>query len=749
VKKSLEELLLDAELVNEKQLWAARSEQGRRSGNLPRTLLELQLVEEGPLVEVLARHLNLQLADLVAAPPTAEARELLEAEFCRAHLVLPFAFHAHGRHLDVAMFDPSDAAVFDAIRVKTNCNVRPHLATPSAIRAALERADRTLAPGVTELQFKLASETELVEEPRPRAVTEEELGEVVARIAELAARVDRLQETEAASATRFDALESRVETALRFLLSNLLRQSLLPAPPPGLCDPEAIAPPEASASPLAERPAPPISTEPVSVALSRRLAALGGPRAEAHGGSDFEEDDVPLVVELSARQPTDSGIQIVVEPVAHAPRADRTPAPSVAATPRSPPRASPPPTPATAPPTARGRGAPTQPLLEVPHASGRLVAIDFGTTRSSIGTLVDGRIDALRLPGGDWDIPSVVGFRRDGTVMLGHAAREMRSVDPANVIASPKRILGRRADEPDAQAFLQNLALASRAGPDREILLESRGRTITVVEVCAHLLHLLRLVAERHLRQEVRDVLLTTPVTFGEHQNQALLRAAELASLNVLELVDEPLAASLSNQSDPDFHGMVAVYDFGGGTFDFSVCEVQAGGQRMVATAGDRWLGGDDLDEAIASAAANAFWRAHRIELRHQASEWQRLLVAAERAKRQLSVAEDAVVVLEEAAMTSRGPIRLEFPLVRAEVAKLAAPCIERSLETCRSALEQSDLAPSDLSAVFLSGGTCYVPSVREAVARFFGKEPRSCVPPERAVLVGAALKGAGVFRLG
>jgi actin-like ATPase involved in cell morphogenesis len=388
-------------------------------------------------------------------------------------------------------------------------------------------------------------------------------------------------------------------------------------------------------------------------------------------------------------------------------------------------------------------------LLELPDFSGEpVVAIDFGTTRSSVAILMDAQVRVLklpkvailRLPGGEWDMPSVVAFRTDGSVMLGESARKLLATEPQHVITSPKRLLGRKYDDPAIQPLLANLAVGSEAGEDGEVVLSVRKQTISVVECCAHIMHLLKLVAQRNLNTPVRDVVLTVPVTFGEAQLDALRRAAQAARLEVVGFIDEPLAAALSNRYDEQCRGLVAVYDFGGGTFDFSVVSVEREGVRVVAKGGDAWLGGDDFDETLAAAAANAFWRQTKIELRNNATQWQRLRHAAEVTKRELSSRSESVLKVGQVARSAKGVLSLSFPMNRATLAKLCGPLIERSLEACRTVLKEAQVGPEDLSAVYLSGGTSLIPAVQNALLEFFGKVPRSAVPPERAVIVGAAL---------
>jgi molecular chaperone DnaK len=236
---------------------------------------------------------------------------------------------------------------------------------------------------------------------------------------------------------------------------------------------------------------------------------------------------------------------------------------------------------------------------------------------------------------------------------------------------------------------------------------------------------------------------LTAPVSFDDRRATALREAAGIAGIEAVEIVDEPTAAALAHNFDRNFAGLIAVFDFGGGTFDFSVVDADKADVEVITTAGDVWLGGDDFDEVIAAQVADAFWQTQEIELRNNVVQWQRLLLASERAKRQLSSQDTATVELEEAALTQQGQLNLRYPLSRSDFARLAQPIIQRSLDTCSEALELSGIDRGELNAIYMSGGTTYIPAVREAVAAFFGKVGRVAVPPERAVVIGAAMHGA------
>jgi len=215
-----------------------------------------------------------------------------------------------------------------------------------------------------------------------------------------------------------------------------------------------------------------------------------------------------------------------------------------------------------------------------------------------------------------------------------------------------------------------------------------------------------------------------------------------MAGLDVLQFVEEPVAAAVANCFGSDCRDLVGVYDFGGATFDFSVVDLNDQ-MRVVASAADPWLGGNDFEVAVADAAANHFWWEHRVELRHNSVQWQRLLLQAERAKRDLSRHEATVLELSDVARTRQGALSVRFPLTRNRFTELSRGLIDRSLDTCQEALESQDLSPSDLKAVFLSSGTSYIPAVQQAVGQFFGSTLRPGVPPERAILLGSAIYAA------
>ena len=452
----------------------------------------------------------------------------------------------------------------------------------------------------------------------------------------------------------------------------------------------------------------------------------------------------------AVRPSTDEMVPIDVEPEPPPRSAAPPPPPPPGARPAAGPLP-PAPKPLVRPPppdAARSRPPPIPPPLprnvrRVTPSGSPIVGIDFGTTRSSVAVVQKGEVTVLQDKHGGREIPSLVGVLENGSVVIGAEAQQLRMAEPDAVVASPKRLLGRHHHDPELQPYLATMPVQTSPGRGGEVLLHVRNRTFSVAQLCAPLIFALRQRAQEHLGREVKRAVLTVPVSFDSGRMTALRQAARMAGLEQLDIIDEPTAAALAQNFNRGFRKLVAVYDFGGGTFDFSVVDSSTADMPVVATAGDTWLGGDDFDAAVAGDAANAFWRQHQIELRHQAVEWQRLLMAAERAKRELSAREESAVKLPRAALVSGGVLDLHHPLTRAQLGDLVTPIIQRSLDTCQEAMELADVTTEDLDAIYLSGGTSHVPAVREAVARVFGKTPRIAVPPERAVVIGAAMHSA------
>ncbi|MCB9556709.1 MAG: TIGR02266 family protein [Deltaproteobacteria bacterium] len=373
-----------------------------------------------------------------------------------------------------------------------------------------------------------------------------------------------------------------------------------------------------------------------------------------------------------------------------------------------------------------------------------LVGIDFGTTRASVAVVIGNETRVLKLQNERWQTRSIVGFHEDG-VIIGEDALKLLTTNPSAVVRSPKRLLGRRFDETEVQNLLAQAAYPSGAAETGGVMVYHHDTGYSIEQICAPILYYLARYAGQQLGSPVQQAVFTVPVGFNSQQRLALESCARLAGITVTDMIEEPLAAALAQRADPQFTGNVAVFDFGGGTFDFTVVDANGADVRVLASGGDSWLGGDDFDEALASALANAFWRQHRIELQHRVIQWQRLLLACEMGKRLLSRTDETRITVDGVANTKDGEISLDFAIDRPAFDSIVADVLERALDCCQQTLESAGLRADEINAVYLSGGTTYIPAVREAVYRFFGRRPRAFVQPERAVVIGAALHASDI----
>jgi molecular chaperone DnaK len=373
-------------------------------------------------------------------------------------------------------------------------------------------------------------------------------------------------------------------------------------------------------------------------------------------------------------------------------------------------------------------------------ASPTIVGIDLGTTNTSIAAVTGTKVTVLTPADGGRSFPSVVSMLNPREVVVGAAARARLATDPTRTISSPKRLLGRKYSDREVQSFVGAAPYPTRAADDGTTLIEIDGEAYAMPQVCAYLLKEARAIAERHTGTEVTHAVLAVPVSFDEARCRAVDNAARLAGLEVSGLIAEPNAAALANRYVPGFGGLVGIYDFGGGTFDFSIVDVSRSRFQVIAAAGDPWLGGDDIDTVLAEAAINQFWRHHKVDLRHQVVEYQRVRVACEQAKRALSTAATATLHVREVLRTADGMVDLKLALDAATLARAASAIIRRSLDVCQQALRKGGVTANQLTGVYLCGGSAQMPAIRDAVQRFFDVPLHTGVAPEQAVCLGAAI---------
>ncbi|MBW2734878.1 MAG: Hsp70 family protein [Deltaproteobacteria bacterium] len=371
-----------------------------------------------------------------------------------------------------------------------------------------------------------------------------------------------------------------------------------------------------------------------------------------------------------------------------------------------------------------------------------MLGIDFGSSYSSIGLLRGDSLELVPLVGDDPMMPSVVSYPQPDKVLVGEEARQQLAGGAQHTISAPKRLLGRLYKDPATQRLLSGLAFETFAGSDRFLRFKAHGTIYSAQDICAEIFAELRRRAATHFGQELRNVVLAAPVGFGSLQRSALEQAARQAGFHVHATLSEPTAAVMAQGFPEDWQGHVGLYDFGGGTFDFTLLEVKKDSYHVLCAGGEPWLGGDDIDVSLAGDLASAFERQTKIDLRSRAVEWQRLLFAVERVKRELSVATSAEIAVEELIHTEAGVQGLEAELTRQQFDALIDPLVQRSMVVVERVLAEAGIKPQSVDAVVMTGGTSLIPLVQRCVGEFFGNEP-IVSRPHLAVVQGVCVEGA------
>jgi molecular chaperone DnaK len=369
----------------------------------------------------------------------------------------------------------------------------------------------------------------------------------------------------------------------------------------------------------------------------------------------------------------------------------------------------------------------------------RAIGIDFGTSNTSLAVAIGDRIILVPDALGRTSHPSLVHFPAKGEPIVGWDARPLSISNPRRTIASAKRLLGRRYDDPAIAGWLQSTLYQTSRGPDGSIVIGLDGDSYAVGQVCAAVLAHVRTMAESQLGTSLDRAVLTVPVGFTQEQRTALSRAGQIAGLEVIALVEEPVAAALAYGLGKGKNEVVAAYDFGGGTFDFTLLDLSGERFRVLATGGDSWLGGDDFDLALANAAADALWQWTTVDIRKRTVEWQGLIAACEQAKRKLSSVDSAQLRLD-GIVEAHG---FRYDIDRTQLEARCSALLDRSLDICRQTLAQAGLEPREITQVVASGGIAHIPFVRAGVARFFEREIKTVVDPQAAICVGAGLFAA------
>jgi molecular chaperone DnaK (HSP70) len=374
--------------------------------------------------------------------------------------------------------------------------------------------------------------------------------------------------------------------------------------------------------------------------------------------------------------------------------------------------------------------------------SSPVLGIDLGTTNSVVAYADANRVRVLRDEDGRLLTPSTVSFLPSGDTVVGHAARDQRLIDAQNTIFSVKRLIGRPFNSPEVRRAAERLPFKLEEGPSGGVVVQMRGETYSLPELSSYILRRLRAIAERSLGQICSNAVITVPANFNELQRMATRDAGRIAGLNVLRVLNEPTAAALAYGYRAQQQQRIAVYDFGGGTFDISILELAGDVIEVIATAGDTHLGGDDLDRALADRMASEFHSRHGIKLQAQTQPYERLVMAAEWLKCQLSELDVAEATVKELVVEGGHALDLKFKLSREELCALCEPLIARTFTICEDALRLAAVRPAQLDGVILVGGQTRTPRVRQMVAEFFAMQPQYSVDPDLAVAHGAALQG-------
>ncbi|MFV8259604.1 molecular chaperone DnaK [Bdellovibrio bacteriovorus] len=370
---------------------------------------------------------------------------------------------------------------------------------------------------------------------------------------------------------------------------------------------------------------------------------------------------------------------------------------------------------------------------------GKIIGIDLGTTNSCVAIMEGGEPKVLVNEEGARTTPSVVAYTKDGDRLVGQIAKRQAVTNPENTIYSAKRFIGRRFEEIQEEIKLVPYTVVAKGN---DCAFKVQGKTASPEEIGAAVLAKLKKVAEDYLGEPVTEAVVTVPAYFNDAQRQATKDAGRIAGLEVKRIINEPTAAALAYGMDKKKDEKIVIYDFGGGTFDVSILEVGDGVVEVRATNGDTHLGGDNFDTVILEWLITEFKKDQAIDLKNDKMALQRLKEAAEKAKIELSSAQETEINLPFITADQSGPKHLQTRLSRAKFDQMTEDLVKRSMEPCRKALADSGLKASEIDEVVLVGGSTRIPAIQKAVKDFFGKEPNRSVNPDEVVAIGAAVQG-------
>ncbi len=377
----------------------------------------------------------------------------------------------------------------------------------------------------------------------------------------------------------------------------------------------------------------------------------------------------------------------------------------------------------------------------------KVIGIDLGTTNSCVAIVENGTPTVISNRGGYKTTPSMIAVTEAGKRLVGHIAKRQAITNAENTVSAAKRLIGRKWTSPQVKNTVATSSYRIVEGPHQDVRIALREKDYSVPEISAMVLQEMKVIAEDYLGQPVTKAVITVPAYFNDNQRQATKDAGEIAGLEVIRIINEPTAAALSYGFGRPVEKTVAVYDFGGGTFDISILEIAPNGVfKVIATAGDTFLGGEDVDARVVDWLVQGFKAEHDIDLRQDRMALQRLKDAAEKAKCELSGTVETEINLPFIISSGRSEaLHLQRALSRATLEELTLDLVERTIDICRQTLEDARLAKDEIEEVLLVGGMTRMPKVQESVQGFFEREPSKGVHPDEVVALGAAIQASAL----
>jgi molecular chaperone DnaK len=377
----------------------------------------------------------------------------------------------------------------------------------------------------------------------------------------------------------------------------------------------------------------------------------------------------------------------------------------------------------------------------------KVIGIDLGTTNSCVAIVENGQPTVIPNRGGYKTTPSMLAVTEAGKRLVGHIAKRQAITNAENTVYAAKRLIGRKWSSPQVKNAIATSSYRIVEGPHHDCRIALRDKEFSVPEVSAMILQEMRVIAEDYLGAPVQKAVITVPAYFNDNQRQATKDAGEIAGLDVIRIINEPTAAALAYGYGRNVEKTVAVYDLGGGTFDISILEIaQNGVFKVIATAGDTFLGGEDVDARIVDWLVQGFKDEHSLDLRQDRMALQRLKDAAEKAKCELSTVKETEINLPFIISSGRNEaLHLQRALSRTVLEELSADLVERTVDICKQTLDDARLEKDEIDEVLLVGGMTRMPKIQDAVAKFFGREASKGIHPDECVALGAGIQGAAL----